>query len=90
MKDWSGHIDVVVLVFLELIFNVFIYRKIKTQRSIIYYGKDEHKPSRHDSAPTYSSGRLDRLGYFSKRLFKLSPRPINGGTVRYSTVAGRS
>ena len=55
------------VLFLQLIFNVFIYRKIKTQRSIIYYGKDESKPTRHDSTTTRSSGRIDRMGYHSKR-----------------------
>ena len=67
MTDWSGHIDVVVLIFLQLIFNVFIYKKIKGERSIIYYGKDESKPYRYDSTPHNSGHRINRMGLIPKK-----------------------
>jgi len=71
MTDWSGHIDALVgagiIITLQAIINLIFYRKLKAQRSIIYYGKDESKPYRYDS-PTYNSGhRIDRLGTLSKK-----------------------
>ena len=67
MTDWSGHIDVVVLIFIQVLFNIFLYKKIQGKRSIIYYGENEYKPSRHDSSSGHSSSRIDRVGHNFKR-----------------------
>ena len=67
MTDWSGHIDVVVLIFIQVLFNIFLYKKIQGKRSIIYYGENEHKPSRHDSTTSHRSRGLDRVGHYFKR-----------------------
>ena len=71
MTDWSGHIDALVgagiIITLQAIINLIFYRKLKAQRSIIYYGENEHKPSRHDSSSGHSSSRIDRVGNNFKR-----------------------
>jgi len=71
MTDWSGHIDVLVgvgiIIFAQFFINLYFLSKVRGERSIIYYGKNEFKPYRHDS-PTYNSGhRIDRLGTLSKK-----------------------
>ena len=47
--------------------KVFLNKKIKGERSIIYYGENEHKPYRYDSTTFDSSHRVDRMGHYSKR-----------------------
>ena len=47
--------------------KVFLNKKIKGERSIIYYGENEHKPSRYDSPVSHSSRGLDRVGHYFKR-----------------------
>jgi len=32
MTDWSGHIDVVVLICIQVVFNIFVYKKIKYEK----------------------------------------------------------
>jgi len=71
VTDWGGHIDVLVvagiIILVQVIVNIVLYKKITGQRSIIYYGETKYRPYRHDS-PTYNSGhRIDRVGTVSKK-----------------------
>ena len=71
MTDWSGHIDALVgagiIILVQAIVNIVLYKKIKGKRSIIYYGKDESKPYSYDSPFDYSGNRTDRVGTIFKK-----------------------
>ena len=52
VTDWSGHIDVLVgagiIILIQAIVNIVLYKKIRGERSIIYYGETKYKPYRQD------------------------------------------
>ena len=56
-----------IIILVQAIVNIVLFRKIKGERSIIYYGETKYRPYRHDS-PTYNSGhRINRVGTVSKK-----------------------
>ena len=71
MTDWSGHIDALVgagiIILIQAIVNIVLYKKIRGERSIIYYWQDESKPYRHASSTNNSGHRIDRVGTFAKK-----------------------
>jgi hypothetical protein len=71
VTDWSGHIDALVgagiIIFIQFFINLYFLNKLRSERSIIYYGQNESKPHSYDSPFDYSGHRIDRVGTISKK-----------------------